>query len=449
MARRYNRDSRGRFASGGGGGGSRRPAPRGISRGINRLTRDNSGRITSVGGDGATARGGRLRTASGKQRGTQTARISGGRAAGTVTRSGARRTAAAKPTAVSKRQESLRKGAERNNARADKIDAKVKALETEYRSKGSNFYTQPVKTRERDRMHEKMQQAVKLRDEAASLRQKARNANRMADRIKPPAPPKSSNGNSRMERAIRNEAAGSTSFRRNPKGYQKRITALAAQKIYKTGDITGELSLQQRVGRGFRLPRNQRPTATNPTTRAAAAAVKPARKSIGSISEAKASRIIARLDANRSGIRRATGTARQTANSIRTRERAVAFALAPGARARKKGQNISTNESLQRAVKNASKNRAAKAATSKSTAAAAAKPAKGSAAAQKIEQAKGRTKVLTQSKNALNQQLKAINAQIKQAGPSAGGLRLQKLQIQDRLSQLRRDIAASKAAARG
>jgi hypothetical protein len=95
MARRYNRDSRGRFASGGGGGGSRRPAPRGISRGTNRLTRDNSGRITSVGGDGATARGGRLRTASGKQRATQTARISGGRAAGTVTRSGARRTAAA------------------------------------------------------------------------------------------------------------------------------------------------------------------------------------------------------------------------------------------------------------------------------------------------------------------------------------------------------------------
>jgi hypothetical protein len=92
MARRYNRDSRGRFASGG-GGGSRRPAPRGISRGTNRLTRDNSGRITSVGGDGATARGGRLRTASGKQRGTQTAQISGGRAAGTVTRSGARRTA--------------------------------------------------------------------------------------------------------------------------------------------------------------------------------------------------------------------------------------------------------------------------------------------------------------------------------------------------------------------
>jgi len=81
--------------------------------------------------------------------------------------------------------------------------------------------------------------------------------------------------------------------------------------------------------------------------------------------------------------------------------------------------------------------------------AASAKPPKGSQAATKIEQAKGRTAVLTQSKNALNQQLKSLNAQIKAAGPSAGGLRLQKLQIQDRLAQVRRDITASKAAARG
>ena len=76
MARTYKRDSRGRFA--GGGGSSGRPAAKPAPRGKNRLTRDNSGRITSQGGDGATARGGRLRTASGKQRATQTARIKGG-----------------------------------------------------------------------------------------------------------------------------------------------------------------------------------------------------------------------------------------------------------------------------------------------------------------------------------------------------------------------------------
>ena len=77
MARTYKRDGNGRFAGGGGGssgGGSKRPAAKTVSRGVNRLTRDNAGTITSVGGTGATARGGRLKTASGNQRATQTAK---------------------------------------------------------------------------------------------------------------------------------------------------------------------------------------------------------------------------------------------------------------------------------------------------------------------------------------------------------------------------------------
>ena len=81
MARTYRRDSRGRFAS----GGSARSAPktrvvtgaRAVSGGRNRLTRDNAGRITSVGGQGATARGGRLRTASGAKRGAVMVRMKG------------------------------------------------------------------------------------------------------------------------------------------------------------------------------------------------------------------------------------------------------------------------------------------------------------------------------------------------------------------------------------
>jgi hypothetical protein len=79
MARTYKRDSRGRFAS----GGSARSTPktrvvtgaRAVSGGKNRLTRDNAGRITSVGGQGATARGGRLRTASGAKRGAVIVRM--------------------------------------------------------------------------------------------------------------------------------------------------------------------------------------------------------------------------------------------------------------------------------------------------------------------------------------------------------------------------------------
>lgn len=70
MARVYKRDARGRFASGGGGsGGSSRPKAQMQDRSRNRLTRDNSGKITGQGGSGATARGGRLKTAAGNQRG--------------------------------------------------------------------------------------------------------------------------------------------------------------------------------------------------------------------------------------------------------------------------------------------------------------------------------------------------------------------------------------------
>lgn len=89
------------------------------------------------------------------------------------------------------------------------------------------------------------------------------------------------------------------------------------------------------------------------------AAAKPAvrRKSVGTISEAKAGRIISRIDANRPGLRRASGSARKTANAIRTQQRATDFALAASARGRKQGKNLSVNQSLQRAIKNASAKR--------------------------------------------------------------------------------------------
>jgi len=86
--RTYKRDANGRFASTG-GGGSKRPAAKRVAKGPNKVTRDNAGRITSVGGDGATMRGGRLRTAGGKLRATQTARVkSPGAKAGTIAKGG-------------------------------------------------------------------------------------------------------------------------------------------------------------------------------------------------------------------------------------------------------------------------------------------------------------------------------------------------------------------------
>jgi hypothetical protein len=274
MARTYKRDSNGRFAGGGGssGGGGKRPAAKSVSRGVNRLTRDNAGKITSVGGSGATARGGRLKTAAGNKRATVTAKASGGSPAGTMKGKIKRDPGAAgkvgqqaKPVS---RKEQLAAGAKKRNAQADRIDAKVKKLEGEYRSKDAAFYTQGVKPAGRDRMIAKSQQAAQLREQSAAFRSKAANAEKMASKIKD-KPVKSSGGNARLERAIKNEAAGSTSYRRNPKGYSKRIAALEAQKIYKTGDVLASVTIRQMTGKGFRLPRDQRTPAYNAAKAAA------------------------------------------------------------------------------------------------------------------------------------------------------------------------------------
>jgi hypothetical protein len=227
MARRYSRDNRGRFASGGGG---------------------------------ATARGGRLRTAAGNKRKTQTAIIKSteskqagkdllkasqksfkvnaptkfggenqgyatprGKAAeqgrvaafrnlkaaqrkgGLTSSGGAMRVkggikrdpnvaaklaasskssrGAAKP-ATTTRKEQLAAGAQRRNAQANRIDAKVKALEGQYRSKDAAFYTQGAKPAGRDRMIAKSQQAAQLREQSAALRTKAANAEKMSKQTK-------------------------------------------------------------------------------------------------------------------------------------------------------------------------------------------------------------------------------------------------------------------------
>jgi hypothetical protein len=329
---------KGRKGGGGGGGKTRK------------YSRDNKGRFASTGSGGATARGGRLATAKGNKRKTQTItakgqkgvlakpkglkpgaikpkatankvvasprRLSGdqkiardvmtnkkltsdrqriaemqrrgikpgtdmvGLVAGVRAKQGGGTTArikpAAKPAAAAKpatRKEQLAAGAKKRTAQADRIDAKIKKLESEYRGKDAAFYTQGAKPAGRDRMIAKSQKAAQLREESASLRTKAANAERMSSKIKD-KPIKSSGGNKRLDRAIKNEAAGSTSYKRNPKGYQKRITALTAQKVYQTGDFMSGLSLAQSYGKGFRLPRNQRAAAAKPAAPKAAKAPK-------------------------------------------------------------------------------------------------------------------------------------------------------------------------------
>lgn len=64
-----------------------------------RYARDNRGRFAST---GATARGGRLRTASGNKRATQTTRLSGGKASGTIGKPKGLKPESLKPKAAAK-----------------------------------------------------------------------------------------------------------------------------------------------------------------------------------------------------------------------------------------------------------------------------------------------------------------------------------------------------------
>jgi hypothetical protein len=81
---------------------------------------------------------------------------------------------------------------------------------------------------------------------------------------------------------------------------------------------------------------------------------------------------------------------------------------------------------------------------SKPAAAKAAAPPKGSLADTKMQWAKGDLSVHKERQKVLNQKLKDINLKIKEAGPFSGGLRLEKLKIQDSLSQARLDVASAK-----
>jgi hypothetical protein len=251
MARKYRRDNRGRFAGGGGG---------------------------------ATARGGRLKTAAGNKRKTQTMKAGGAKAAGTV------------------------KGkVKRDPSAAGKI-GKAKPA------------------------------AAKSAPSAATIAQVGRE--RRATR--------------NLNAAMKREGEGPNSKASRSASVAKRARAIYAGKVDAKQKTAARLT---RTTNAETLRKRIKKIKSNSATKPAAApkAASARRKAVGKISEAKAGRIISRIDANRPGLRKASGSARKTANAIRTQRGATDFALAAGARARKKGQNLSVNQSLQRAVASAAK----------------------------------------------------------------------------------------------
>jgi hypothetical protein len=403
-----------------------------------RYSRDNKGRFASS-GTGATARGGRLRTAAGNKRATQTTKAAAAKPSGTVAGKVKRNPAAAGK--IGKAKAATKRPARIKGAKINSLDAPNKASSA---PKGTIGKTGKIRTAQ---AFDRNLAAAKLNAPAGR-----KNAVSVEQRYKTTTSDFASLG-------------GSASGRLTRKQLDKRQRQ--GQKILNpTSSITDvsptysgmSSSMKQRVKEaratrfeGYKSAISAKRTAKPAAAKPAKAAAKPAapkaakRKAIGAISEAKAARIISRIDANRPGLRKATGSARKTQNSIRTQGKATDFALAAGARARKQGKSLSVNESLQRGVKNAT---AKSRKSPKTVTPAAAKPPANSQAANKIELAKGRASVMQKQKDSQNKQLKEINAKIKEAGPNAGGLRLQKLQIQSRLQEARSNLAQAKAASR-
>ena len=114
---------------------------RGKGRSGRRYVRDNRGRFASKGA-GATARGGRLKTASGKKRETQTMKVSGAKAAGTVSKPKGLKpgTIKAKPQVSSARQSASKKPiAKTSKAPVNKAKTEYKAARADARMRNADL----------------------------------------------------------------------------------------------------------------------------------------------------------------------------------------------------------------------------------------------------------------------------------------------------------------------
>ena len=243
MARRYARDNRGRFASGGGG---------------------------------ATARGGRLRTAAGNKRKTQTMQAS----------------AAPKGTI-----------------------GKPRGLKP---------------------------QSAKPAPSAATIAQVGRE--RRATR--------------NLNAAMKREAEGPGSKASRSASVAKRARAIYAGKVDPKQKTAARLTRTNNPeALRKRIKKIKDNNAAKPARAAAKPAAKPARSrsAVGKIDDAKADRIIQRHDAMRPGLRPGTGSKARAMNSINTFLRARKFLLEPSRKVAKKGETISGQESIRRAVASASK----------------------------------------------------------------------------------------------
>lgn len=275
-----------------------------------RYARDNRGRFATT---GATARGGRLKTAGGKKRATQTVKAkAGGKPAGAIKGKIKRGPGAAgragKVTA--------------NNARATGKLARPVAKGNIRRTGGRlgpKNTIKPGPKSPRTKMNRAIDNVIKKGKALKGSAEKLRGVKKQADALR-----------SRMLK--------------EDKGRLSKALSKPSVTDKRSRDYGGRLT---------KGARGQDPATGGKKSRAKAAAAK-RRGAVGKISEAKAARIVARMDAQRG---RKALPGRRNANFVRTYEKSRQFILKPSTAALKKGKPISVNESVQKAVSNASKRR--------------------------------------------------------------------------------------------
>jgi len=323
-----------------------------------KYVRDSIGRFATT---GATARGGRLKTKSGKKRATQTVKAkTGGKPAGAIKGKIKRDPGAAKPAARSKPTVA-------RTSKAPTNKAKVAYKRARYDARSRNADLRGADVDER-RMANSASAKLKnmQRRRSASTPKAGADAPRSKQKARELARVKRAISNERKAYAARGDGAGSAKQSRSA-SVAKRAKDIYSGKISASYKTTSRLTrtqnpdvLRARIKKGEKLTaaRAKKKSVTANNERAAAKR----RGAVGKISEAKAGRIVARMDAQRG---RKALPGRRNANFARTYERSRQFILKPSTAALKKGKPISVNESVQKAVANAAKRRKPKPAAAK------------------------------------------------------------------------------------
>lgn len=308
MARKYRRDNKGRFAGGGGG---------------------------------ATARGGRLKTASGNKRKTQTMQSSA------APKSTIGKPKGLKPGAIKPKPQV----SSARQAATDRLKIKTATRRKLRANRESVIPSTPAgpKTMRAQRVGSTIPKSI--------ARTKGNEPAKVARRIDRKAAVNAAN----LKNITQAERIGATQGRQYQRAIKSSLTLKRAKEFSNTGKLPGRdnsMAFKRQIKKAtarINEKRAARTAAAKPARAAAKPAATKGRKAkVGKIDEAKAGRIIQRHDAMRPGMRPGTGSLQRSMNSINTFRRARKFLLEPSRKVAKKGETISGQESIRRAVAGAS-----------------------------------------------------------------------------------------------